>query len=369
MQGDKAPENTPAGTLCHPDIIAYGGPQLIVKQPTNHTARLKINPPASLVSTESEYRDWTQLEATGIFESKGKDTEKDLVRAFTYTEHHLLARPDRVVVLGFYIRQTGFYLILTGASGACRTTELSWTNFNHIELLRDFIYRIFKPGSHMVDPTIARNRDGSFDIKLNENHYKGWRLKWLGRAIGRRTTIFFTHIPEVPIIKEQYLRDPCGHEASIINKIHQDGPVPGVIDVHAHQDFQEGDSKVVCSIGEERYKVRLALKGTGAPFMDIQTPYEVLVATYDLLETTRCLYANAGILHRDISKGNVLYRKSVKEKQESDSDSITSDDMLVEKEEAPQEEKPKKLIFCAVQHLLNEGYAFTQDDTNSIDRL
>ncbi|KIM22937.1 hypothetical protein M408DRAFT_28288 [Serendipita vermifera MAFF 305830] len=357
VQGDKAPKDSPAGRSCHPDVIAFDRSQLAVDRATGSRTRSTINQSISLVSTESEYRDWTRLEAIGVFESMGKEKEKDLIQVLKCIARHLLSRPDRVVVLSFYIRHTGFYLILTGASGACRTTKLSWTNSNHIELLCDFIYRILKPSANMIDPTITRNHDCDFDIKLNESHYSGCRLKWLGSAIGRRTTIFLTQVPTVPIIKEQYLLEPLD-EVGIINEIHENGPIPGVVQVHDHQELREGDLAVVCSIDieEKRHKVRLSLKESGIPFMDIQTPYEVLVATYDLLETTRCIYTNRGILHRDISKGNVLYRSEVPRVEREGTVSLASDVASSTEEAGSLREKPNKLVFCSIQHLLDEKH-------------
>ncbi|KIM22938.1 hypothetical protein M408DRAFT_332617 [Serendipita vermifera MAFF 305830] len=357
-QGDLAPDDRPAGTFCRPDIVAYDKSQLIVEQPSGPRTRSKTKQLTPVVPTE--FLAWTHLEATAEFASKGKSKADGLTQALTYTAYHLLARPDRVVVLGFYISHDSFILIITGASGTRCTTELSWTNVNHIQLLRDFIYRILKPSPHMVDPTITRNRDGGFDIKLNGENYSGCRLELIGRPIGRRTTIFFTQDANAPIIKEQYLRDSFS-EAAIINEIHENGPIPGVIQVYDHQEFQEGDSAVVCSIDTERkrHKVRLALKESGTPFMDIQTPYEVLVATYDLLETTRCVYTNVDILHRDISKGNVLYRSAVSGKdKESESGPATSDDASAEEKGGHlSEEKPEKLAFCGVRHLLDNSHS------------
>jgi hypothetical protein len=45
------------------------------------------------------------------------------------------------------------------------------------------------------------------------------------------------------------------------------------------------EPKIMCTIGKEsRHKVRLVYKSIGTPFMDIQTPHQVLVVIYDLLE-------------------------------------------------------------------------------------
>ncbi|KIM19440.1 hypothetical protein M408DRAFT_31220 [Serendipita vermifera MAFF 305830] len=81
IQGDKVPEDAPAGTFCHPDVIAFDRSQPVVDKATDSETRSKFNQSIPLVSTESEYRDWTRLEAIGVFESKGKDKEKDLIQA------------------------------------------------------------------------------------------------------------------------------------------------------------------------------------------------------------------------------------------------------------------------------------------------
>ncbi|KAF9524493.1 hypothetical protein CPB83DRAFT_609436 [Crepidotus variabilis] len=53
-------------------------------------------------------------------------------------------------------------------------------------------------------------------------------------------------------------------------------------------------------------KYRLGLREIGIPSMKSKTPRIVLSVIYDLPETTRYLYTRHSVIHRDISKNNVL---------------------------------------------------------------
>jgi hypothetical protein len=278
-QGETLPEDGPNGTLCRPDLIAYDSSLFVVQpenQPTSARTRSKAKDKSSFIDEENLA--WMQLEATAEFHSTGTSKAESLLQAVTYTAYHLLTRPDRVVVPGLHLSSSDFHLILTGPSGTCHT-KLQWPDSLHIELLRDFIYRIINPSSNMIDPTTTRNHDGTFTLKLHGKDYPGCRLKWLGQPIGRRTTIFDTKDQDVPIIKDQYLSE-LSVEAGLLKQIHENHPIPGVVQVLDQAD----ESKITCSIGKQRQKVRLGLKDVGIPFIDIQTPYGVLVVIYDLLE-------------------------------------------------------------------------------------
>jgi len=301
-QGGQSLRNPPEGTRCRPGIVTFDQNRLIV-------SRDELPVSASTRNNKQDYVNedgltWAQVEATAEYLSAQDTPETSLAKAITYTCYHLLSRPDRVIVPGFYFGPSSFSLIFTGASGVCRT-ELKWKNRDHLQLLCDFVERIFNPSPEMVDPNIVRNTDDTFDVTLKTKTYPRCKIMSLGRAIGRRTTIFTTGDPDVPIIKEQYLISQSP-EPEFLKCAHG---VPGVVRLHDYQEYRTGDSVVGCTIGgKPRYKIRLALKDKGVSIKESETPELFLTRLYDMLETAECLY-RMGVLHRDYSLNNVLFRE------------------------------------------------------------
>ena len=308
--------------MCRPDFIVFNKKRLLADpEQLPVGARTRTNTTYYL---DEECLSWAQLEATAEYLSAGDSRTDGLAKAISYTIYHLLSRPDRVVVPGFFFSPAGVTLIFTGASGTCHT-ELEWTNDDHLQLLSDFVERVFKPSPDMIDPFIVRNANDTFNITLNGVLYDKCRISSLGRGFGRRTTIFNTNNLAVPVIKEQYLisRSP---EADILGRVRG---VPGVVQLHDHQEYRNGEHIVGCTIGERpRYKVRLALKDIGTPLQDSQTLEDFLIRLYDLLEISQCLY-DKQVLHRDFSLNNLLFRNATFVEGSEDS------------------------IFCSARHLLD----------------
>ena len=320
-QGARLLRKPPEGTLCRPDIIAFNQKRFM-GAPDELSSSTSTQVPSDHV-TIGELT-WAQIEATAEFLSAGDNQQSGLAKAITYTAYHLLSRPDRVIVPGFFFSRRGFSLIFTGASGTCHT-DLKWNDQEHLQLLCEFVDRIFFPSPDMIDPLIVRNTDDTFDISLKEKTYPRCKILFLGRAIGRRTTIFETNERAVPIIKEQYLMSPSP-EAGLLKKLLG---VPGVVRLHDHQEYRTGGQVIGCTIGEKpRYKTRLALKDKGEPIRESKTPEEFLERLYDVLETAQYCYEE-GVLHRDFSINNVLFREPT----------IT--------------EESRNSTYCSVRHLLD----------------
>jgi len=294
-QGSRLLRRPPEGTFCRPDIVAYNPEEAPVSASTRNNTQEYVR---------TDDLTWAQVEVTAKYLSAQDTPETSLAKAITYTCYHLLSRPDRVIVPGFYFGPEGFSLIFTGASGTCHT-ELEWTNRDHLQLLCDFVERIFKPSPQMIDPHIVRNTDDTFDVTLKTKTYPRCKILSLGRALGRRTTIFTTGDPDAPIIKEQYLTSPSP-EARILEEV---GGVPDVFGLLDHEEYRTGELVVGCTIGKKpRFKIRLALRDKGTSIKESQTPEEFLILMYDLLEVAECLHEK-DVLHRDWSPNNVLFRE------------------------------------------------------------
>ena len=315
LLGNRLLRSPPKGTRCRPDIVVYNEKRLTVPQDElSVSARTRSNTQDNATSTQGNTQSytteddltWTQTEATSEYLSAGDTNETGLDKAISYTVVHLLSRPDRVVVPGFFFSPTVFNLIFTGATGTCHTL-LEWENPEHLQLLFEFVHRIFKPSPEMLDPNIVRNTDDTFDVTLKNETYCKCKTLSLGSPLGRRTTIFETGDPGVPVIKEQYLTSPSV-EHDILKRVLS---VPGVIRLKDYEEYrpkeQSEGATVGCTIrGTPRYKVRLALRDKGVSIKESKTLKQFLIRLYDTLEVAECLYL-LGFLHRDYSLSNVLF--------------------------------------------------------------
>ena len=141
------------------------------------------------------------------------------------------------------------------------------------------------PPPLMVDPTIQRENNGTFQIKIGKETHRGCTQAW-SPALGRWTMIFKTRKSD-HVIKTQYLRsDADMTEAKLLTTIHSSGWMPGVVRMHQHGWVKRDDKHYVECPSEDgrRRRVYLELEDGGDPFMGIKTPKEALIAIWDLLE-------------------------------------------------------------------------------------
>jgi hypothetical protein len=141
---------------------------------------------------------------------------------------------------------------------------------------------------------------------------------------GTRTHVLTNPSSEVQVngqaltaLKDQLCRsDTRFDEQSILNHIHQPVRVPGVVEV-VHSQI------IKTRLSEGRQKYRLGLRQSGSPFMSIPTVRKMLETLFDVLEgnfysidkrrstdkfTSAAVFGfERKVLHRDISKGNILY--------------------------------------------------------------
>ena len=219
----------------------------------------------------------------------------NIKQAVAYTGYLLAARPDRVAVLGLYISRQCFVLILVDPAGVYRTDKIRWKKPPENNPLPRVLAYIDNPPPLMVDPTIQREKDGTFQIKLGKETHGGCTQTW-SPALGRWTMIFKTRKPD-HVIKTQYLRYDAGMteaniteaditEAKLLTKIHSPKWMPGVVRMRRHGWVKRDDKDYVECPSENgrRRKVYLELEDEGDPFMGIETPKEALIAIWDLLE-------------------------------------------------------------------------------------
>lgn len=311
----RPPKDHPTGTMNEPDLIA------LKFQEEDHEIPEDVF--------------WSAVETTGEIKSAGDTVVGAFTKARSYVGYLLQARPDRTTALGIYTEEKGFKLILHNCFGSFGTKLLVWGNQPNILLLCAWVWCLYHPITMTVDPTITRTvvwptkgaatyDPPTFDVKTPGEVFPGCSVLTAGAHFGRRTIVLNTQTPGT-VIKEQYV-DPGRRyeEGQILHKIHREGDFPGVVRVGWYgpvKDIIVKNNKSVKveatpehSMHEdvsEKVKMRLILKDTAFPLLDAETPLDVLIAIYDLLEVTRFLYAKYQILHRDISDGNVCLRKEL----------------------------------------------------------
>ena len=288
------------GTTCGPDLVAINQTQSSVSA-QSPSQPLSSQSPNILESQTSEYlpepqpsapesqkASWYQFESVVKFVSEGTTVGKGTEQGVAYTSYLLQQRPDRVAVCGLYISLRHFSLVLVDATNVY-STRLHWDNEPARQLLLRVLYYIKVPPPSMKDPTITRNSDGTFEVKTGVRDYPRCSLQSCGHPIGRRTVIFQCH---GVVIKEQYQRCTAAAnlEKTILDRVHEDGEMPGVVRVVSFELVKRNDgTSVECGMGSrKREKVRFVLQDEGTPFMEITTPYEALVTAWDALEGKWC---------------------------------------------------------------------------------
>ncbi|KAG8810240.1 hypothetical protein FRB91_003840 [Serendipita sp. 411] len=125
------------------------------------------------------------------------------------------------------------------------------------------------------------------------------------------------------VIKEQYIEEGRRfNEGKLLEIIHEKGVFPGVVRVGTYGPVEDQGSRISITHTPDggrtivRYKTRLVLKDKGIPLSKVKTIRQLLMCCYDLLEVIRNADKHRGILHRDISSGNVLVRSEPRSDEE-----------------------------------------------------
>jgi serine/threonine protein kinase len=110
-----------------------------------------------------------------------------------------------------------------------------------------------------------------------------------------------------------------------------------------YEEYREEGKAVGCTIGRKpRWKIRLALGDRGVSIRESETPELFLIRLYDLLEALECLHQR-GVLHREVSANNVLFR------------------------DGPVAYDKSRTTFCSARHLLDSTEERTTTDLVLID--
>ncbi|KAJ8514827.1 hypothetical protein ONZ45_g7679 [Pleurotus djamor] len=247
---------------------------------------------------------WSWAELVGEKTSAG--CVDPLLKAASYAYYWLLSRPDRLVALSFLTAESGItFLVAFQGSSSTRILYLPWGSDLITELIYAFVYRLYSPGN-WANPHFTKKvteNDAVFDIKVNDIPYEDFKPLFASNPFRTRTHVLFNlnHSSAVQVIKSQLSRKSRRFvEREIYQHIRRDGDVPGIPHVLHFFDVE-------VALNPTRTLHIIALKEYGRPIMMAVTLLDTLEILYDILEIMRYLYDRHDVLHRDISKGNILF--------------------------------------------------------------
>ena len=217
----------------------------------------------------------------------GSDGPNVETRGVLSAELLLQARPDYVSVQGISVQPESFKLIVSNVCGVFCTGMLKWSEHPSSRILCAWISCLYEPTN--VDPSITLNTEDTvptFDIQCPGVTYPGCFILHVGAAFGQRTVVFWTADAKVAI-KEQYVDASRQDEGPILNKVHHGGIFPGVVRVGWHGTMKSGDGQHIHVKDDNgvKEKRRLVMLDGGDSWLYAETLRDVLIATYDLLES------------------------------------------------------------------------------------
>ncbi|RXW22990.1 hypothetical protein EST38_g2884 [Candolleomyces aberdarensis] len=314
------------------------------KKPENRltTATPAADQPApTTATTETDSKKhviWPCIRLAGENASKSDTKPGQVQRATTYLDLLLLSRADFRGAFG--LLQTHMSIIVAvGGSQSVLNFSFSWTGAHARRAAHALVYRPTTLAEEaeagggtdtgagadaatrrgMGERTEGKDTsDGRQRDAKQEQQAAGMRVflsdyfcLYGSCTFGTRTHVFVHHPPESPnqvkigrraprVVKIQLCRDNLRfNEIDILNNIHHDGKIPGVVRLVCHERLP--------SIVPGREQFRLGLEQRGNPFMSIKTPRQMLMVAYDALEIARILHNERNVIHRDVSKGNILF--------------------------------------------------------------
>ncbi|KAF9453903.1 hypothetical protein P691DRAFT_790331 [Macrolepiota fuliginosa MF-IS2] len=294
-QGQAHPADHPTATHAKPDIVAYF--------PSFAPSSQTLKPHWGALEIAIEFH-WGALEIAIEFHSAGRSLQDRTTQAASYAAYLLAARPDLISTLGLLVNDNDLIFFICDACGICQL-QLQDRDDGQLNAREGSLDRTKIEGDDRIYFDIKMFKDSEFNKKLHAT-----RLHYSSDPFGKRAHVYMHTESEGGkvlanyVIKDQYIRHHRRWtEKDLLESIHKNGAYPAVV----RMIFWGTVPKVKCG---DRVKVRIGMSDHGTSFMELDTPRKVLYAIYDLLEVTRGLYVNRGILHRDISPNKIRVVKS-----------------------------------------------------------
>ncbi|KAL4252872.1 hypothetical protein ABKN59_003599 [Abortiporus biennis] len=256
--------------LCHPShiprrthILSLPGPKSSYEQVT--AQKDYVNAPyalaTSIVSWEPTLSKYSTLT---------KGMMRDLLRE----------RPDLVGAYALSLCPSGYKTIWADATGFQVSSLLSW-DVTDLSPLFAYVYSLYTPSA-------------DHDNKI---------IQYILPSLVLRLDTFRR--------EDELLKEP-----KILQEIHSDGLLPGVVSIVSGNAVTAADasrpvqtaSRTNDNLSSRRCRVkeRMVMGSKGVRFEKAKSVKDLLKSTYDVLEVHRWLGKHRRIIHRDMSKSNVL---------------------------------------------------------------
>ncbi|OBZ76717.1 hypothetical protein A0H81_03223 [Grifola frondosa] len=248
---------------------------------------------------------------------EAKATRKDgRAQAASYAWQHLQARPDHPGVYCLSVKPETYQVLWSDPSGVVASPHTSW---KELQLLAAFLYSLYMPPlSHFVrDRSIVWTEPPGqvfgpprWTITSQGVKYRDCSILFNGKAWGNRTTVFSSPATEssgFAIIKESYTDNASRfQEADILQHIHSDGLMPGVVRLVDSENVQVDEQAIGTSArcdATRRTKTRLIMGSRGTRLENARSIADLLKAIYDALEVHRNVAIGHDILNRTSGEG------------------------------------------------------------------
>ncbi|KAI0076434.1 hypothetical protein K474DRAFT_1662954 [Panus rudis PR-1116 ss-1] len=277
------------------------------------------------------YRHLPYHRVLSVIESKTEYTMRQgRPQAVSYMLSHMDARPDMPGLYALTVNPN-FYQVLWGdASGICASPTLSWSDTDPLIAYVRSLYR--PPAAHQLrdpsihSPTLAPLSTESdqqrilWSVDHHGKTYPRCHVIFNGTTLGRRTAVFssYDESSKSTVIIKDYYKDVKRRfdEVELINRIHEDGLVPGVVRL-LDTDTSECDVKLpdgtpiatprpASETVRHRTKKRVVMLSTGEKLYQAKSVKDLLMAIYDAVEVHRTMVIQRRVLHRDVSIHNMM---------------------------------------------------------------
>ncbi|KAG8946855.1 hypothetical protein FRC04_011402 [Tulasnella sp. 424] len=275
---------------------------------------------------------WPCIHLAGEQASKGKSREDHEKQAISYLHYLLLLRPDLYVAQGMLTSENDVMFLLGIGGVGIRSFTIDWTSKKLYKLMYAFIYRLYEPGDFAdrsykkMEPDYARDfvtytvgiattteteDEGAVEVEVDcpdlQPIYASNPFETRTHVLWNPHSTFTVNGRVLSVLKDQFCRlGTQFNEQDILNRIHTPEKVPGVVEMVYHKMI---DLPYLGELGVQvrRGKNRIGMRQAGTPFTSISTLQEMLKTMFDLLEVLRFLRIKRQVLHRDISRGNVMF--------------------------------------------------------------
>ena len=318
--GNKRPRGHVTDTECRPDVIAA----------------------FDWAPDDSDITLWPCIQLAGEKASKGKSRQNQQKQAISYLHYILLARPDLHVAQGLLTFEDGVTLYFGIAGYGVRSFTVRWSDDSLYGLIYAFVYRLYEP-AEFADPSYVNmipnweKNLATYTMRITEKagvgvetvkECPGFEPIYASNPFETRTHIFSNPHSRVmvdgkllTVLKDQLCRlETRFDEHTILTHIHDQKKVPGVVEAVYYEQTLIPPS---LPSRKQRGRRRIGLGQFGRPFSSISTLQQMLEIVFDILEgaltsidpvlpahmfaVLRYLRFKRQVLHRDISKGNVVY--------------------------------------------------------------